>query len=253
LKTSSDRGPVKTLDLQNDFGTASDWHVTAWQSASQDFATGDMPARLCFWISRAEQEKNCTAITSALPDDTLVYPYQSVRELEVARPDRARPSAALLKFDARYSGGGSGWLDQISFWKYDRRTDGFEPALRVTLTEQGEYRLFDQGKLAGTLVTAEAVWQGDETHFAPHRFYIEVYRYDAKAGYVKMLGYLTALKYPGLDDVEKIDVIRHEIPGIVELMSFIGRSGQRANALKKRKPALPLGRKCCAPGTRVRR
>jgi len=209
---------VKTFSLKNVFGTKSDWRVTAWQPVGNESDMGEVSARLCFWMQPAEQRKYCTSITSSLPNDGIVYHYQTAQGLEVVHPDAANPSAALLKFGARFFGGGSGSLDQVSFWYYDKKADAFEPSSHITLTEQGEYRLFDKGKLEGKLVTADAVLQVGETHFSPHHFYIEAYRYDA-GHYTKILGYLTPTKYPSFEDTNTIDVIMPEIPRIEGLLT----------------------------------
>jgi len=210
---------VKTLSLKSEFNTTSDWHVTAWQPNGKNSETGNIAAKLCFWDSLANQQKNCTSITSMLPNDGMMYYYQTFNGLELIHPDATSPP--LLKFSASFSGGGSGSLGQISFWKYDRQINRFEPSSHITLTEQGEYHLFNKGDLAGMLTTANAVWQAGETHFSSHHFYIEVYRFDSNNGYVKQLGYLTPSSYPSFDEAEKIDVISHEIPRIEKLLVTI--------------------------------
>lgn len=205
---------IKTLPLRQEFGTAKDWRVTAWQAKGDEAATGSVPAKVCFWKPEDNKNGQCTQITSALPNSETAYQYQTVKELSVA------PMPHLVKLVTEFSGGGSGSLNQVSFWRYDKSSDSFENAGLVTLTEQGEYKLFNQGALKGLLITADADWQPGETHFSPHRFYIQIYKFVPEAGYVKTLGYLTHSKYPSLDDTDKIDVITHEVPKIGRLLSL---------------------------------
>ena len=194
---------VKTIPLQSEFKTRRDWQVTASETAEKDSEFSTVPTRICF---RARNEESlCTHIRSALPNDGDHYEYQHAKELSIVQ----RPH--LIKFMAEFSAAGSGWLDQITFWRYDASTDLFEQAGLITLTEQGEYQLFED---KGLLVTAEARWSSGETHFSPHYFEVTVYRYEADQGYEKLFSYVTAKKYPSLDDVEKIDVISHEIGAI---------------------------------------
>lgn len=201
---------VKTLPLQQEFATQKNWHVTAYQpegevSPDEDPRIGDVSAKLCFWFASNEKNMRCTLITSALPNSDMIYHYQTVRELSIV----SKPH--LIKFDAEFSGGGSGKLNQISFWRYDQVLDSFEPAGLIMLTEQGEYRLFDRDALKGVLVTADAHMQGEETHFSPHQFYIQIYQVKSPSGWIKTLGYVTQSKYPSLDDADEIDVISREI------------------------------------------
>jgi len=194
---------IKTLPLKQAFGTTKEWHVTAYQPVGDDAETGDTSAKLCFWFEELKKQEHCTPIASTLPNGGMTYHYQTVKELAVI------PAPHIIKFVAQFFGGGSGVLDQVSFWQYDKNTDSFSQAGLVTLTEQSEYKLFGQ-----ELVTANARWGEGETHFSPHRFDIEVYKYTPNGGYTKLFGYLTAKKYPSLDDTDKIDVISHEMPEI---------------------------------------
>lgn len=147
---------------------------------------------------------------STLPNGGMTYHYQTVKKLEII------PTPHLIAFIAEFYGNGSGALNQLSFWQYDKATDSFSQAGLITLTEQGEYKLDDQ-----LLITADARWGKDETHFSPHQFDITVYRYVPDSGYSKAFSYLSAKKYPSLDDTNKIDVISHEMPEIKKRMTDI--------------------------------
>ena len=96
--------------------------------------------------------------------------------------------------------------------------DRFDLANSVSLTEQSEYKLLNQGKLNGLLVTAEYDWGEGETHFAPHRFWIDVFRFNQTTHrYKRIAHYLTAKKYSSLDD-NSIDVIAPEEKNILKLI-----------------------------------
>ncbi len=61
------------------------------------------------------------------------------------------------------------------------------------------------------LLTADFVWGEGETHFAPHFYNVEVYRYNERTDrYEKALTYTTSQKYNGLDSTEKIHVLGAE-------------------------------------------
>lgn len=190
---------IKTIPLKQVFGTTKDWHVTAYQPLGDDAA-----AKLCFWFEASKKQADCTSIISTLPHGGMTYHYQTVKELAVISTPH------LVKFVAQFSGGGSGLLDQVSFWRYEKDTDVFIPAGRITLSEQSEYQLLGEG----WLLTADAHLSEGETHFAPHRFAITAYQYAPSAGYEKRFSYLSPVKYPSLDDTDKIDVISREMPEI---------------------------------------
>jgi len=205
---------VKTLPLKQAFSTIKDWHVTALQpegaiSLDEDARTGDVSAKLCFWFVGSNRQEECTFINSALFNGGMTYHFQTVRDLVVI------PTPHLIAFITEFYGNGSEALNQLSFWRYDTLTDSFLQAGLVTFTEQGEYKLID-----GMLIIADARWGDGETHFEPHYFDITVYRYVLDSGYEKIFSYLTAKKYPGLNDVNNIDVISHEIPKIMKRLSF---------------------------------
>lgn len=196
---------VAMIPLKQEFGTSKDWRVSAYQT-TKDEAVSDIPSRLCF---EAEQQKpNCIHIVSALPNGGVQYAYQAVKELSVNHEPH------LLKYVAEFSGGGSGVLNQVSFWRYVKEVDSFQRAGLITLTEQGEYKTINEPALGKLLVTADARWSEGESHFSSHHFDVTVYRYDASSGYTKQFSYLTKVKYPSFDNIDKIDVISHELATI---------------------------------------
>ncbi len=200
---------VERLPLRQEFATQRDWHVAAFQpegasSPDDDPRTGETPAKLCFWYEEEKKFDLCTDSITAYANADTIFRHQTVTELSVL----AEPH--VIKFAAQFSGGGSGWLNQISFWRFDRNRDTFQKAGQITLTEQGEYEWLEHNPQRSVLVTADARWDEGETHFSAHKFYIQIYRLTAQDGLKKTLSYISQSKYPGLDEVDEVDVISHE-------------------------------------------
>lgn len=65
------------------------------------------------------------------------------------------------------------------------------------------------------LSVADAKWAEDESHYGHHRYRVRTYVYSGKSAvYSQADDYVTAKKYPGLDDVERLDVLGPEEPAI---------------------------------------
>lgn len=222
---------VKTLPLQEPFATKSAWSVTAYQPAGGPARTGDTPARICFWKPPSDDGKDCTSLTSVgritenQPSyDTLVY--QSVTNVSVVPLTHAPKPQMAVKLEAAMSYGGSGSATQISLWTYDPALDQFHSILALAVPNLGEVRLFDDGPLAGDIVTAEYIWGANETHYEPHRYWIELKRFNPASGYYdNVLSYLTSGKYNG--EGKDIGVVRHELPQIQLLLKDIGPIGRQ--------------------------
>jgi hypothetical protein len=90
----------------------------------------------------------------------------------------------------------------------------------VELTNQSEFKLWNLPQFSHlpVLVTADFIWEFEagETHFAPHRYRIEAFVFNAKSGrYLQRVRYETTKKYPGLDEVDEIRVLTAERPTIL--------------------------------------
>jgi|ERR1700739_463415 len=125
----------------------------------------------------------------------------------------------LVLFSATFSGCGSGTLTHYSL--LTERTGALVNLLpKVELTNQSEYRLWTLPYLSQfpLLATADFI-QGsgvNGTHFAHHRYRIEIYVYDpGHREYVEKLGYETEKNYPGLDDADQVRVLELERPRIL--------------------------------------
>ncbi len=125
-----------------------------------------------------------------------------------------------------FSGCGSGTLTDFALLTV--RDGEFVNLLpRVRLTNQSEYKLWSlpQFSKLPILLTADFIWDfetmqksnfNEETHFASHRYHIEVFAFDARSGrYLQKVHYETTKKYPGLDEADKIRVLDPEKPVIL--------------------------------------
>jgi hypothetical protein len=85
----------------------------------------------------------------------------------------------------------------------------------VTITEQGEYKIWQETAISETalVVTADAVLGDAETHFSRHRFERSELPY-----YFLRDEYITSKKYPSLDEVDSIAVLGQERPEILALL-----------------------------------
>jgi hypothetical protein len=132
----------------------------------------------------------------------------------------------LTLFTAMFSGCGSGALTDFSLLTV--RDEEFVNLLpKVQLTNQSEYKLWSLPRFSKLpiLVTADFIWDFDamqkskykeETHLASHRYRIEAFVFDTKSGrYLKKVHYETARKYPGLDEVDEINVLDAERQAIL--------------------------------------
>jgi hypothetical protein len=125
----------------------------------------------------------------------------------------------LILFTATFSGGGSGELTNLAL--LEERSGEFVNLLPVVqLTNQSEFNLWSLPQFSGLpiLATADFVWdfKSQETHFAPHRYAVNVYAFDPKtARYLQRVHYVTTTKYPGLDDADSVRVLDAEKQAIL--------------------------------------
>jgi hypothetical protein len=212
---------VRSIPLKSHFATRSDWVVTAYQAQqpSDPDSMGDDPAKLCF--SRTSDKRNdCTKITSGMSNDPgFQYNYQTVKRLGIVP---LKKGVQALEFQAEFSGGGSGLGEQISLWTYDQKGDSFWPALTITSNESIQCKVISTGRLAGYVISADAVWQSDkgEAHFDAHQFEITVYRFSGQF-YLEVLTYLTTQKYGGEGEANPTDAIGGEMTRIRSLLKAI--------------------------------
>ena len=127
------------------------------------------------------------------------------------------PGRQVVLFAAESSSGGSGSLTILALLDdHDGQVTNLLP--KVALTNQSEYDLWRIPGISPMpiLVTADFVWAQGETHFSPHRYRITAYAYDRQAGrYIERVNFTTQAIYPGLDNVDDINVLKPEKAEIV--------------------------------------
>ena len=81
----------------------------------------------------------------------------------------------------------------------------------ISVNEQSQVEIVHDS----LLVVAQAEWAKDETRYAPHHFLIRVWNLNHQPTTdAPSFSYVTRWRYRSLDDVDTIDVIRHELPSI---------------------------------------
>jgi len=122
--------------------------------------------------------------------------------------------ALLFKADAW--GGGSGILTVVALLvSRDGTLVNLLPD--TALTNQSEYRLWNEPTISDTalFVTADYVGDEDESHFGRHRYRVTIYSFSKESRcYVMRDEYVTLKKYSGLDQGDSVSVLepeRHEI------------------------------------------
>jgi hypothetical protein len=201
---------AKTVALKQAFQTGRDWHVTVLTPAGPDAATGGAPVRLCFWFDPAAREQGCER------RGDLEFPQQNLGTIGIVPLDRVGVPRSGVLVETYFSGGGSGIAREVTIFAYDKAGDAFTGILSLKLNEIGEYRVIATGSLAGTVISASALWQSDEGHFGAHRYYIQVLKYSGYyRGYERIAGYLTRAKY----ESERPDVIGRELGTVSNVLA----------------------------------
>jgi hypothetical protein len=109
-------------------------------------------------------------------------------------------------FSAMFSAGGSGTLTRLAILRY-QSGEGKSGALinllpYIGVTNVSEYAIWTIPNASPypVLVHADFIWGSKETHFAPHYYTVEAWRFDtATDRYKKAVSYRTSKKYEGGD------------------------------------------------------
>jgi hypothetical protein len=219
--TQDGLAPVLSLALRGPFATKADWHVIAYQAPGEEGRFGAEPARICFRRRADEAGQDCTSLTHAATNDSERLAFQTVTGLSVTTLLQGPTPVSAVMAQAEMSYGGSGTATQYALWTYRAATDRFQPLATFQITEQGELQVIADGKLAGSVVTADYVWGAGETHFGRHRFAVTVHRLDpVTLTYSDVLRYVTATKYPSLDE-GGVNVVGPETPEIARILRFV--------------------------------
>jgi hypothetical protein len=131
----------------------------------------------------------------------------------IAEKHLLKDGGSLVLFSSQFSGGGSGTLDSLTILRFE--SDGKIVNLLpfVGITNQSDRAVWQIASVSNLpiLVTADFYWMEGETHFSKHRYTVNAYRFDPGLDrYVKALSYRTSKKYPGLDEVDRVDVLKTE-------------------------------------------
>jgi hypothetical protein len=108
-------------------------------------------------------------------------------------------------FSATFSGGGSGTLTRLAVLRYEYedglgRFTNLLPYVELTNVSEHAMWTIPSASPYPVLVHADFIWGNGETHFAPHYYTVEVWRFDtATDRYSKAVSYRTSKKYEGGD------------------------------------------------------
>jgi len=177
-------------------------------------------ARLCIGSAPSQ----CFAMPSMSPkgEKPGFYQFGFDPHWKVLRVPGGKTS---LLFSATFSGGGSGTLTRYAILRADERhITNLLP--EVALTNASEEAVWKDSNLSPypVLVTADFDWDmaAGETHFAKHRYFVNVYRFDTKQDvYVNAITYRTSKKYDSLDDADTIHVIAPERSEILRRLNHL--------------------------------
>jgi hypothetical protein len=208
---------VKNILLGKALGTKNEWSAAAYQVKETDTVSPemtDMPARLCFNQTNDPGARQCFDAK----DGNEAYPIFEELKLTTIRESGSPKSGVLFVTEA---GGKVEPTRLITIWTYHSSSGTFHnllPMIRINL--QGEYLFIPKLKegVEGILVTACRIWNAEgESLYGHHKYTIKIYIQNDTGRYLLKSQYVTRIKYPGLDDAEKIDVIANEMKNIITL------------------------------------
>lgn len=117
-------------------------------------------------------------------------------------------------FSAMFSAGGSGTLERLAVLRYDGngKISNLLPYVGVSnISDRAMWTVPEVSKYP-ILVIADFIWGDGETHFSPHYFTVEAWRFDPRANqYAKALSYRTTKKYDCDPSVRVLEPERQEI------------------------------------------
>jgi hypothetical protein len=229
---------VKRIEIPDSFGTSGKWSAIAYEAIiRKNMKFTGFPARLCFLNEEGIAVQSCFEPVTDLfePRQIISTPkkdlisqqrsylyYQLVDELRIVPIfPKIYPGNGVL-FISNYIGEGSGFAKLITLWVYNKQYKKFINILPIVImSDLSEYKMFEGrgGILAGTLITANYIWDVNEIRYSPHNYRIGIYMYDKEIGMFRLLDkYVTKSKYKGLNMGETADVIRHEVKNIKRIL-----------------------------------
>ncbi|MGB6064551.1 MAG: hypothetical protein WBG50_07060 [Desulfomonilaceae bacterium] len=211
---------AKKIDIPKTLGISRNWRAIAYEAKTKDrLESTDWPAKLCFCSEDGKVKQDCFQAIAVRKDAT--WNCQFVRELSLTPIfEKKYPQEGVL-FVPMFSGGGSGTLNLITLWVFSEQMKKFVNILPViTITNLGQYKILHdrQDQLDGTLVIADFIWKEGETHFDPHQYEINIYKYNQEHRLFEMVGsFVTKDTYPEVEG--EYDIVSHEIENIENLVS----------------------------------
>jgi hypothetical protein len=206
---------VKSILLDPVFNTKERWRVSAFEPNIEYYK--EIPAKICF--ERLSESDQQTCFYSEVVTNHKTYRCQFVKKLSPIFLLKNQVYSKAIIFTAEYSMGGSGSLELITLWSYNKKKNSFVNLLPpVAITNQGEYQFFTDLKenIGCLFITADYIGGENETHFSPHRYLIKIYKYDLKRNKFRFIDkYETKAKYKSLNDVDEISVIKFEKKKII--------------------------------------
>jgi hypothetical protein len=205
---------VKNIVLSNTLGTTNEWSAVAYQVKETETVSREMtdvPARLCFHQSHDPAASQCFDAK----DGKEAFPIFEELKLIAIRESRAPKSGVLFVTEAV---GKAEPTHLIMLWTYHPSSRTFQnllPTIRLNL--QGEYLIIPKSKegIEGIFITANRIWNVErESLYGHHKYAIAIYVQNDTGKYVLKSQYVTRESYPGLDDVDKVDVISKEMKNI---------------------------------------
>lgn len=190
---------AKDIQLQAFFHATHPWEVKIYEPVGPGADTGMEPVRVCLIgeFGNPKPYTVCTKLFGGAPVDGRAFPMQSFRDASLemlSGPDGVQRPALIVR--ATFSGGGSGWLQGIYVWDYERRLSIFRKAFQSVATGAGQQEFVKEGPLAGAFVRVDQVYEGDEANMmSPVRYRMIVYE-PVPSGYEEALSLLSEKRYP---------------------------------------------------------
>jgi hypothetical protein len=158
-------------------------------------------AKLCL----ADEKSICYQMPSHMPQGSnqVTYDFGSEPHAKIL-PLTNGGSWAF--FSAMFSAGGSVTLTRFAILRYQSDGDGGGALINLlpylAITNVGEHAIWTIPSASPYpfFVQADFIWGSGETHFAPHYYTVEAWRFDpATDRYQKVVSYRTSKRYKGGD------------------------------------------------------
>jgi len=171
---------------------------------------GDHSLRICGAVSGCRHPEKCAPFAD---NDGVLY--QRLGIFRILPSEKGKPRVRFLL---------QAWNDGAEVGEFARSMGGVQvltPTPGDSFTSEfGTIPVIEQSQLEivhdSLLVSAQFEWAKDETRYAPHHFRIRAWNLNHRVVVDSAsVSYLTRWRYRSLDDVDTLDIIRHEIPSIM--------------------------------------